>query len=174
MRELWRHKCLVAVAAAAALVLAACSGRTTGAVNITQQPDGTVSVKLTAIGSCSQSCSAYLRWRLVGTTAWTNGPTINGIGPVSNVPWSQTASGLTAGSEYEYQACGKEANYGQFVCGGPDGQTSTTQKFIATPGSTDWPQFRYGAAGGAANPYETTINTGNAGSLIQGWHAPTG
>jgi hypothetical protein len=169
-----RRRCLGGLALAIALVLAGCSGRPTGAINLTQQPDGTVSVRLTAIGTCSQSCSAYIRWRIIGTSAWTNGPTINVGSPVTNVPWSETAPGLTAGAQYEYQACGKEASYSNYVCLGPDGSTNTTQEFVATPGSTDWPQFRYTPAGLSLNPFEISINTNNASTLTQAWHATTG
>jgi hypothetical protein len=116
----------------AILVLAACSGQTTGATNVTQQNDGSYSARLNAVGSCDQSCSAFIRWRRVGTTAWTNGQTIN-VGQVSNAPWFQDASGLAQRDQYEFQACGKEASWSDFVCVGPSGANST-DKF--TTGAT--------------------------------------
>jgi hypothetical protein len=109
---------------AAIFLLAACSGHTTGATNIAQQSDGSYSARLNAIGSCDQSCSAFMRWRRAGTTAWTNGPTID-VHQVSNVPWGQDASGLTQRAQYEYQVCGKEASWSDFVCVGPSGTGST-------------------------------------------------
>jgi hypothetical protein len=41
------------------------------------------------------------------------------------VPWSQDASGLTQRAEYDYQVCGKEASWSDFVCVGPSGTGST-------------------------------------------------
>jgi BNR repeat-like domain len=112
----------------AVLVLTACSGHTTGATNVAQQTDGSYSARLNAIGSCDQSCSIFMRWRPAGTTAWTNGPTINNIPQVNNAPWGQDASGLAQRTQYEYQACGKENSWSNFVCVGPSG-TSSTEKF---------------------------------------------
>ena len=121
------------LALGAVVLLAGCSGKTTGATNVT-----TTSARLNASGSCDNpNCSAYIRWRKVGTTTWTNGPTISGIGKVSNVPWAETATGLAAGVQYEYQACGKEASFGStFVCVGPDGGTTSTQKFTTVTTGT--------------------------------------
>ena len=76
--------CLVLCGLGAVLVLAACSGHTTGATNIAQQSDGSYTARLTATGSCEESCSTFMRWRRVGTTAWTNGPIANDIPPVSD------------------------------------------------------------------------------------------
>jgi hypothetical protein len=118
----------------AILALAACSGQTTGATNVTQQNDGSYSARLNAVGSCDQSCSAFMRWRQVGTTAWTNGPTSNGIPHVSNVPWWQDVTGLAQRAQYEYQACGKESSWDDFLCVGPSG-VNTTEKF--TTGATN-------------------------------------
>ncbi len=109
----------------AVLVLAACSGHTTGATNIAQQSDGSYSARLTATGSCDQSCSTFMRWRQVGTTAWTNGPIANNIPAVSNAHWYQDASGLTQRTNYEYQVCGKESSWSDFVCVGPSDTGST-------------------------------------------------
>jgi hypothetical protein len=115
----------VAAGLAVALVLAGCSGRTTGATNVAQQSDGTYSARLNARGSCDQSCSAFIRWRRVGTATWTNGPTINDIPQVTDVPWYQDATGLSQRAQYEYQACGKEASWSSYVCVGPSGSSST-------------------------------------------------
>ncbi len=115
----------VAAGLAVALVLAGCSGRTTGATNVAQQSDGTYSARLNARGSCDQSCSAFIRWRRVGTATWINGPTINDIHQVTDVPWYQDATGLSQRTQYEYQVCGKEASWSSYVCEGPSGPNST-------------------------------------------------
>jgi hypothetical protein len=109
----------------AILALAACSGQTTGATNVTQQNDGSYSARLNAVGSCDQSCSVFMRWRRVGTTTWTNGPTSTGIPAVSNVPFARDVSGLAQRAGYEYQVCGKEDSWSDFVCVGPSGANST-------------------------------------------------
>jgi hypothetical protein len=112
----------------AVLVLAACSGHTTGATNVAQQTDGFYSARLNAIGSCDQSCSVYMRWRSVGTTAWTNGPIGNNVPHVENVSFFQDASGLAQRAQYEYQVCGKESSWNDYLCVGPNG-VDTTEKF---------------------------------------------
>jgi outer membrane protein assembly factor BamB len=157
------------LAIGAVVVLAGCSGRTTGATNITG-----ASAQLNAIGSCDQSCTAFMRWRVVGTSAWTNAPSFN-VGKVSNVPWSQTATGLSAGASYEYQACGKEASWSDSVCVGPDDSPNTTQKFVAAAGSTDWPQFHYDPTLSGYNPFEITLDASNVSGLTQAWvsHVPS-
>jgi BNR repeat-like domain len=129
----------------AILALAACSGQTTGATNVSQQNDGSYSARLNATGSCDQSCSAFIRWRRVGTTAWTNGPTIN-VGQINTIPWSQDASGLAQRGQYEYQACGKESSWSDYVCVGPTGVNST-DKF--TTGATS-------LTGLSTDPYTNT------------------
>ncbi len=155
----------------AVVALAGCSGRTTGATNIGGKT--TQSAQLNAIGSCDQTCTVFMRYRQVGTSTWTNLSSFN-VGEVSNVPWYQIASGLSDGSQYEYQACGKEASASDFVCVGPDGSPSTTQKFVAVTGSTDWPEFHHDPALTGSNPYEVTLSAGNVGSLTEGWafHEP--
>ena len=68
-----------------------------------------------------------MRWRRVGTTAWTNAQTINNVPQVSNAAWGQDATGLAQRAQYEYQVCGKEASWSNFVCVGPSGTDSTDQ-----------------------------------------------
>ncbi len=129
-------------------LLAGCSGHTTGASDIKLQPGGTYSAKLNAVGSCDHGspttpCTAYTRWRKVGTSAWTNGPTVTVPTKLSNVQRSQTATGLAPNTQYEYQVCGKEFAVKSVVCIGPDPtDTKSTQKFTTGGGST--------AAGGKA------------------------
>jgi BNR repeat-like domain len=118
--------CLVLSGLAAVLVLAACSGHTTGATNIAQQSDGSYTARLTATGSCDESCSTFMRWRRVGTTAWTNGPIANDIPPVSDAHWYQDASGLAQRTQYEYQVCGKEDSWNDYACVGPGSASTDT------------------------------------------------
>jgi BNR repeat-like domain len=124
--------CLVVCGLGAVLVLAACSGQTTGASNIAQQTDGSYTARLNATGSCDQSCSTFMRWRRVGTTAWTNGPTTNNVPPTSGAHWYQDVSGLAQRTQYEYQVCGKENSWSNYACVGPS--PDTTDKF--TTGAT--------------------------------------
>jgi hypothetical protein len=129
-----RLGCLfVAVAVLAAIV--GCSGRTIGASQITEQPDGLYSAKLNAIGTCEKGskrtpCTAYVRWREVGTDAWTNGPPIEVDAKVTDRRGSQPVMGLDPNAEYEYQACGKEFRSDRVMCVGPDGSSDTTQRFV--------------------------------------------
>jgi hypothetical protein len=116
---------------AAVAVLAACSGKTTGATSVTS-----TSATLNAVGSCDTACTAYMRWRVVGTTTWTNAPSFSVDHPVTNAAWSQSATGLFPGTRYEYQACGKESSYAQFACAGPSGTDGTTDTFSTPSGST--------------------------------------
>lgn len=76
-----------------------------------------------------------MRWREVGTSSWTNGPTIKVRGEVKNRPGSQTATGLSPHTRYEYQLCGKEFSDQFVACVGPNGKTNTTEKFV-TPGGS--------------------------------------
>jgi glycosyl hydrolase family 43 len=119
---------LAAITAATVLSLPGCSGKTTGATNITKESAWSYSARLNAVGSCDTTCTAFMRWRPVGQTTWTNAGAFT-AGKASNAAWSQTARGLYPGPEYEYQACGKEASYENFVCAGPDGRQGTVHRF---------------------------------------------
>jgi hypothetical protein len=156
--------CLVLCGLGAVLVLAACSGHTTGATNVAQQSDGSYSARLNAVGSCDQSCSVFMRWRRVGTTAWTNGPTSNGIPAVSDVPFYRDVSGLAQRAGYEYQACGKEDSWSDFVCVGPGG--SNTDKF--TTGATSVPNLSTDPYTNTSSQHATEVepDTFAAGSTI--------
>jgi glucose/arabinose dehydrogenase len=129
-----RMRAALAAACILALVaLSGCSGKTTGATNITDK-----TARLNAFGSCETNCSAYVRWRRVGTSTWTNAPSFT-VPKVTDVAWQQPATGLTPDTAYEYQACGKEESYGSYVCVGPDGQTSTVSTFRTTGGTIRQP-----------------------------------
>lgn len=129
----------VLLAVFALATLAGCSGHTTGASDITLQPDGTYSAKLNAIGSCDNGspntpCTAYTRWRKLGTNAWTNGPRVEVPRKVSDLERSQTATGLAPNTKYEYQVCGKEFSEKNVLCVGPRG-TLDTDRFATGSGS---------------------------------------
>lgn len=160
---------LLAVAAMA--LFAGCSGHTTGASQIEQQPDGTYSAKLNAIGSCDEGspstpCKAYTRWRRVGTNAWTNGPTVTVPRKLSNVNRSQRATGLSPNTNYEYQVCGKEFVAKSAVCVGPDRtDTNSTEKFVTGSGS---------AAGGKTSKEQGGTPSGAATSAPGTQTTPSG
>jgi hypothetical protein len=126
-----RPLCALVLAVAAGVVAAGCSGHTTGATAITQQSDGSFSAQLNAVGSCDSTCTAFMRWRVVGTSAWTESARFT-VGQVTNASWSRTATGLFPRAPYEYQGCGKESAQSQFTCVGPDGTPATTQRFLAS------------------------------------------
>jgi hypothetical protein len=157
-----------ALAVVVALALSGCSGRTTGATEITRSSDGTVSATLTAVGSCDQGCTAFMRWRQLGQSAWTNAEPFN-VGRATNAPWKQVATGLSSDATYEYQACGKENSSSGFACVGASGRPGTTQKFVARPEAGGWPQYHYDRAVSGKNPFEITLDTGNADELTRSW-----
>ncbi len=110
-----------------AVTLAACSGHTDTASSVT---DATAT--LNAHGSCDKTCAAWMRYRPVGSTAWTETTHFQVPNPVTNAPWSVQVTGLTSARQYEYQACGRENSWtdpNQYVCVGPDGSPSTTTSF---------------------------------------------
>jgi hypothetical protein len=140
-------------------VFAGCSGHTTGASHLTEQPDGSYSAKLNAVGSCDEGspstpCTAYMQWRAVGTNAWTKSRSIKIERKVSDRSRSLTARALAPEAKYEYQVCGKEFAVERVVCVGPDGTPATTQEFVTAGGS---------AAGG-----QTTNQVGEQASPAKG------
>jgi glucose/arabinose dehydrogenase len=94
--------------------------------------------RLNVIGSCDTTCSINVRWRRAGTTAWTNATPFS-VPKTTNVTWHQNATGLAAGTAYEYQACGREASYPSTVCVGPDGTTGSVGSFKTTGGTAAQP-----------------------------------
>jgi hypothetical protein len=79
-----------------------------------------------------------MRWRRVGAPDWTNAVPFEVPGKATNATWSQSATGLEADADYEYQVCGKEASMNTYVCAGPDGANST-QQFTASETSSAAP-----------------------------------
>jgi outer membrane protein assembly factor BamB len=127
------------------LMLTGCSGHTTGASNVT-----TTSAQLNFVGSCGsgERCSYYVQYRKSGTSTWSQTPTRGPIpGPVTNASLSETATGLTDGTGYEYQACGNAQTTQAFSCVGPDGTPSTKSTFATTPAMSLTPSPNSGAPG---------------------------
>lgn len=110
-----------------ALTLAACSGRTDAATKVTD-----TTATLNAHGSCDRSCGAWMRFRPVGSTGWTDTAHFQVTNAVNDAPFTRQATGLTAKRQYEYQACGRENSWtdpNQYYCAGPGGSGSATTKF---------------------------------------------
>jgi outer membrane protein assembly factor BamB len=153
------------------MVFAGCSAWTTGATNIENATSRTAfyaTVQLNAVGSCSQHCTFYMRWRTIGAADWTNGPQ-HSVGAIDSTRWHETVTPLQNFENYEYQTCGKEDSWSSVVCVGPDGTPDSTEKFRTNTGATDWPQFGYEAGHGSSNPFELTLNAGNVSQLTQAW-----
>jgi parallel beta-helix repeat protein len=122
-----RRAMLLGVGLAMILITASCSGRTTGASHFSSANN---TIRLNAVGSCDTTCTAFIRYRVVGASSWTNTPSFDVPNKVTNAPWSRTVTVLP-GARYEYQACGKESSQNQFFCAGPDGTSATTEPFTA-------------------------------------------
>jgi outer membrane protein assembly factor BamB len=153
------------------MLFAGCSGRTTGATDIsvsTSRVNFTASAQLNAVGSCSEHCSFFMRWRRIGASTWTNGPT-HSVGAIGRTRWSVTAEDLSPFDTYEYQQCGKEDSWSQVVCVGPDGTPNTTDKFTADQRSGDWSQSGYDGAHSGVTAFELAIDAGNVSKLGPAW-----
>ncbi len=153
------------------LLLAGCSGKTTGASDINRQANGTYSAKLNAIGSCdkgspSTPCTAFFQWREVGAEAWTKGPDMTVDRIVKDRPFSQTVRGLAPRTTYEYQVCGREFTQAKIVCVGPDGKPDSSQNFTTGAGGGK------AAAGGSGRAAGKPA--GHAGAGGGGGAAPPG
>ena len=122
-RNRTRRSAAILSAVVAALVIAGC-GEPTGASNVTP-----VSATLNA-NPCNGNCLAYVRFRHIGTTTWTNEPQVT---DTSGTPWSEAVGGLSPNTSYEYQACTEGSGATQFSCVGPDGTSNTTRPFSTFP-----------------------------------------
>ena len=127
-----RRPAFAVVCVLAAVLVAGCSGRTTGATIVTD-----TTARLNAVGSCDANCQVFMRYRKAGTSAWTNTPVIN-VGKATDVPWSH-ASSLMPDTAYEYQVCGKEQSYSGYVCVGPEGEANAVHAFRTTGGNVRQP-----------------------------------
>jgi RHS repeat-associated protein len=170
----WLRKLLGALLVlGGALLIAACSGKTTGTTNITS-----TSATLNSVGSCAsgESCRWYWEYwpasgpRTAGTKTSINGPV---TGPFNNVPLPHDLTGLNPGTQYRWVFCGSGSNSGggTYYCVGPNGTTSgptadppsdsdtfTTIAIQATPGSNQV-QVAWSASG----------VSGLTGYYVQAW-----
>lgn len=155
----------------ALVVLAGCSGKTTGASQATKHPDGSYSAKLNAVGSCdkgspSTPCTAYMRWRAVGTATWTNGPSVKVDRKVSDHPFSQTAKPLAAKTSYEYEVCGNEFSSKGAVCVGPDGKPGSAEQFVIAGGKVMNKGGQTATAPGATPPASPGGDQGGSSASV--------
>jgi hypothetical protein len=136
VNDVLRRAQLVLIAAGVVIAVAACSGNTTPATNVT-----TSSATLNAVGGCSGGsptpCSYYWQYGTNGQYQLSTpvqgpcGPNCNTNG---NVALNVSVTGLSPNTTYQYQICGKGDNVSSYVCVGPDGTPNTSQMF--TTGST--------------------------------------
>jgi glucose/arabinose dehydrogenase len=127
------HRLVVAACLLAALAASGCSGRTTGATHITD-----TTARLNVVGTCDTNCSVFVRWRKAGTTTWTNATPFS-TPKIADTTWHQDATGLSADTAYEYQACGKEESHSDYTCVGPDGRSGSVSTFRTTGGNVRQP-----------------------------------
>ena len=153
------------------MLLAGCSARTTGVTDVSVTVSHTefhAKVKFNAVGSCSEHCTFFMRWRHLGTDAWSNGPS-HTVGAIGQTPWHETVDGLAPFEKYEYQTCGKEDSWSSVVCVGPNGRPDSTDKFSTDGGSLGWPEFGFDSAHSSATPGELTLDAGNVSKLKRAW-----
>jgi hypothetical protein len=130
----FRRSAAVGAVLVAAVMIASCRGYTTVATNIAEQPNGAYSAQLNFVGSCGagEHCSFSVRYRRVGTSAWSHAPrTPSGpiAGPMAKISLAQQVTGLASRTQYEYQVCGNAQPGRPFACVGPDGTPDTATKF---------------------------------------------
>lgn len=175
----------------ATVLVAGCAGHTT------KPTVGTTTATLNAVGSCANTdgngCWYYMRIRRVGTSSWINvfpwyaSKPGHATGVLNKMPWNVPVVGLSAGTTYEYQACGKEDSlspgigsppYGAgsgYECGGPDGTSNTTQQF--TTAGTSEPTvdtiqaWKSGADPAAWAGGKVYYNVPNASGVFDGYSA---
>jgi RHS repeat-associated protein len=110
------------------VLLAACSGKTTGTTNVTA-----TSATLNSIGSCAsgETCRWYWEYwatgspRTTSTKAGIGGPVTGGTG-LTNIPMSVGLTGLNPGTQYRWVFCGSADNGATYGCSGPNGTVSQT------------------------------------------------
>ena len=117
----------IAVAAVVAVIaLSGCYGWTVGASNVTS-----TAANLWVTSECDLSCTAYLHYRQVGASTWTDTAHFQ-VGKVNPaISWVQGATGLLPDTQYEYQVCGQESTWGGPACLG-----GAAQPFFTAPAST--------------------------------------
>jgi outer membrane protein assembly factor BamB len=164
-----RSSGLAALVVTFAVALGGCALRTTGATDFsTNFRTGEVTFTLHAVGECDNTCTAFVRWRPLGTSTWTNEAAqtfTQGPGRLD-----QRVTTTVVAERYEYQVCGKQSGWQSFVCAGPNGKPDLTEEF-AQPPADDWPQWRFDDDNTAANPGSLVIDAGSAQRLVERWRA---
>jgi outer membrane protein assembly factor BamB len=167
-----RRGALACTALVLTVGLSGCALRTTGATDFSFNPrSGEATFTLHAVGSCDDACTAFLRWRRLGASTWTNGPVRTFPQGEGRLDQTFTASEFDFEGRFEYQACGRQAGWSQYVCAGPDGTPDTTEKFGAPPAG-DWPQWRFDDNNSAANSDSFVIAASTVPNLAERWVAP--
>ncbi len=116
-----RRFAVVVLTSGVVLVLAACSGQTTGATKVT---DGTATLHATASCGTGETCTWYWEYwpaggpRSAGAKTPVQGPV---SGPASNVPLSVRLTGLDWNTTYRWVFCGSPNDGGNYYCVGPNG-----------------------------------------------------
>lgn len=126
-----RKLAILGLTLGALVLLAGCSGKTTGATDITH-----VSAKLHATGRCSagQTCTWYWEYwpangpRYFGTQQVSQETPVQGPvhGASADVPLSTVITGLAPGTTYRWVFCGSPNNGADYSCVGPLGQSGST------------------------------------------------
>lgn len=127
----FRNLCALVLTLGAVVLFAGCSGKTTGATNITHN-----SAKLHATGRCDagQTCTWYWEYWLangpryfgsyqVSKTTPVQGP-VHGASP--DVSLSAVITGLQPNTTYRWVFCGSPNNGANYVCVGPHGVGGST------------------------------------------------
>lgn len=116
---------------AGALFLSGCSGRAMNATDVTD-----TSASLGATATCSVACTYYFQYGplssgYVKSTTPSNTGTTNG----KEVEFKVPISGLTPGTTYQFQLCGKETTWPQFICVGTNPSASNQPGYFTTTGT---------------------------------------
>lgn len=117
----------------AAVAFSACSGATTGASNVRA-----TSAVIHAKGSCDTQCDVYFSINTLSSnpsisSVWTTNRFT--VGKIKTTSFNATLTGLSPGTRYRYQVCGKEHNWKSYACVGPDG-TDKTYSYFTTSQAT--------------------------------------
>ena len=110
----------------ALLVLSACSGKTTGATNVT---DGSATLTSTASCDSGQTCTWYWEyWPVSGPRSASVKTPVQGpvSGPVGPVKLSVDVKGLSPNTAYRWVVCGSPNDRANYFCAGPNGTVGST------------------------------------------------
>jgi hypothetical protein len=135
-QRIGRWATLGSLGVAAVAIVAACSGHTTGATNVT----GT-SATLNAKGTCDggRSCTAHIEYEKVGASAWTSTASRSyGAGTITD---SVNVTGLRPSTSYQYRLAATQSNvsgmYYYDSAGTPNG-TNYSRVTTADPSGAHW------------------------------------